>query len=383
MRHATLFCAKLARVGVCVLLAAGVSLVWLSVSSGPGLAQSSERQFELDSVRKMMEDLKRKADAARLKAAPRDSAPVRSEPESTPAAPRASVETVQPAIDPVSPPRIHSEKAAQREREAEDVLETIRRAREAREAWNDDPNPVFDTLPPSPPAKRARDSVLAQQRSAEAPFTPVGEPDVILFPDPERVKPTLGGSGARQALGGPVPKLSDLRGQHGGKIKARHVTVLLVMDVGKRGIRRWSKTADPMLCVHEFCFLSRGPTKSAVRHARRVAFGPAVALGQRALACRSSPACVFRNVDLGAAEARLQPIDLRFLRHDRRHAELVRADPTCEVVAGSLSCARPISGDTWRAWIVPERVAEMAGAKALQRALAAGLPRARARQVQR
>lgn len=153
----------------------------------------------------------------------------------------------------------------------------------------------------------------------------------------------------------------------------QHVTILLIMDVGKTGWRRLSKTADPMLCLHEHCFLSRGADLPAEKLSRRTAFGPAVALVKRGVSCRSSPSCIFRDVDLETAEAILQPVDLRVLRHDRRETQLIRADKTCDLIRGELVCGHTVGTTDWRAWIVPESVAKRAGPAALEMALESGL----------
>lgn len=341
-------------------------------------AQGATTNFDLDEVRRMMDDLKRRADAARRDTS-RESTGAETAADEvggrTGAADGAGVGTpsltqkdeigVRSTVDP--------EKAALRDKEGEEVLEAIRRARAAREAW-DDPDPVLEALPDTPPAPHtsARRPISVPRDKGLPRPGPEPHETNVLHPDPEAAPLARDADSRRRSLGGPLPRF-----EAGPKPRIepapRRVTVLLVMDVGGKGIRRWSKTADPMLCVHEYCFLSRGPDKSAVRHSRRVAFGPGVALGQRGLACRSSPACVFRNIDLGAAEARLQPIDLKILRHDRREAELVRADETCALEAGELVCEQPVVGKTWRAWIIPETVAEEAGTRALKRALANGL----------
>lgn len=153
----------------------------------------------------------------------------------------------------------------------------------------------------------------------------------------------------------------------------KHVTVLLVMGVGKKGVRRWSKTADPMLCIHEYCYLSRGSGEAAEKLSRSKAFGPTVALTKRGQACRSKPACIFRDIDLETAEAKLQPIDLRFIRHDRREAKAVRADTTCAIIDGKLTCRNAVEGKSWKAWIVPESVAKRAGSLGLEAAMETGL----------
>lgn len=153
----------------------------------------------------------------------------------------------------------------------------------------------------------------------------------------------------------------------------RRVTVLLMMSAGNKGIRRWNKSADPMLCVAEVCYVSAGSSLAAKRLPRSTAFGPGVALGSRAGACNNSLGCVFRDVDLEAASALVQPIDLRIVRHDRREASEARPDETCAVAGGKLDCRSGVSSSTWRAWIVPEDIAARAGAASLEAALASGL----------
>lgn len=360
--------------------------ILVALAAGPvtgAFAEGSGQSFDLDDVRRMMEDLKRKADeAGRYK---RDDVP-----ESSTAAVRVDDRDDSAGAPGPETPVTQDEaghavdsERAKRDREGEDVLEAIRRARAAREAW-DDPEPILHRLPDKPPAPHS--TTTPHEHTAKRPAVlprdkglPRPRPDMastrgtgVLHPDPEAAPLARDPDSRRRGLGGPMPRF-DFGVNPRIEPAPRRVTVLLVMDVGKTGIRRWSKTADPMLCVQEFCFLSRGPDKSAIRHTRRVAFGPGVALGQRGLACRSSPACVFRNVDLGASEARLQPIDLKILRHDRREAELVRGDESCQIEAGELVCEQPVIAETWRAWIVPETVAEAAGTRALKRALANGL----------
>lgn len=149
----------------------------------------------------------------------------------------------------------------------------------------------------------------------------------------------------------------------------RHATVLLVMKPGNRGIRRWNKTADPMLCIDDSCYISAGAETAARRVTRRKGFGPGIALGTRAGACNDQLACVFRNVDLVNDHAWMQPVDLRIVRHDRRESRRISTDPTCTLSDGRIACARTIESDDYRAWIVPEDVARHAGADALKAAL--------------
>jgi colicin import membrane protein len=151
-------------------------------------------------------------------------------------------------------------------------------------------------------------------------------------------------------------------------------TVLLVMTPGKRGIRRFEATADPVLCVGMHCYIGAGAGRAARKLPRLAALGPANTLGARAGACRTRLGCIFRGVDLGSAGAELQPVDLRIMRHDRRETQRVAHDSDCGLVGGDLMCRDPIRSATWRAWIVPESLAAAAGPQTLARALASGLP---------
>lgn len=150
-------------------------------------------------------------------------------------------------------------------------------------------------------------------------------------------------------------------------------TVLLVIEPGHKGIRRFNSTADPILCLADTCYISRGADRDADAVPRRRALGMFNTLGRRAGACRASLDCVFRNVDLGGTAAKVQPIDLRILRHDRRRPLTVHADATCQTDDGRLVCSEPARGPSWLVWVVPEPVARRAGPPGLQAALAAGL----------
>ena len=145
------------------------------------------------------------------------------------------------------------------------------------------------------------------------------------------------------------------------------------MKPGKKGIRRWKKTADPMLCFDRYCYISRGKALPAHRISRRRGFGPKIALGKRAGACSNSLTCVFRDVQLAKDGPNMQPIDLRIVRHDRRKRRNVKADRSCNVKRGRLACNARIEAKDWSAWIVPESLAKRAGPSLLEGALAAGL----------
>ncbi len=177
---------------------------------------------------------------------------------------------------------------------------------------------------------------------------------------------------------GPPPEVTQSpppRPAVGSEPAATHVTVLLVIEHGKRGIRRFDRTGDPLLCVGPDCYAGQGARLGTAEPARRMArfaaFSPGNTLGKRAFACSKSLACAYREVDLGTARAEIQPVDMRILRHDRREPMTVAADDTCAVRAGRLTCAQVVISDSWRAWIVPERVAREAGPAVLAQALEA------------
>jgi chemotaxis protein histidine kinase CheA len=149
------------------------------------------------------------------------------------------------------------------------------------------------------------------------------------------------------------------------------VTVLLVMESGTNGIRRYGKkTADPVICSGATCWVSMGNDHSATAMHRGTALGPGNTLGRRAAACNQHLACVFRDIDLKTLSASIQPIDLRIMRHDRREPLSLEADTSCRLSAsGGLSCDRTFSTRSWRAWVVPESVAKQATPAALEAAL--------------
>jgi colicin import membrane protein len=112
------------------------------------------------------------------------------------------------------------------------------------------------------------------------------------------------------------------------------------------------------------------------------AIGPGNTLGHRAGACNQKLACIFRDVDLGLGPQALQPIDLRVMRHDRREPVTIITAGRCDLAGSELFCADTIKSRTWRAWIVPESVAERVGAETLTRAVEAGLPSSRSAELQ-
>jgi len=157
------------------------------------------------------------------------------------------------------------------------------------------------------------------------------------------------------------------------RLQDTEVTVLLWLAPGSYGIRRGYRTADPILCVADGCYVSRGPERPARFLPGRRALGFVNTWGERAGACRDALMCVFRAVDLGRLPGYLQPVDLHVLRHDRRRGARIGADSSCRLEFGRLACQHGLATEDYALWVVPEPLAAAAGPVVLQRALAEGL----------
>jgi hypothetical protein len=159
------------------------------------------------------------------------------------------------------------------------------------------------------------------------------------------------------------------------RLQDTRITVLLRMAPGSYGIRRGHPTADPILCLPDGCYVSRGPELAARFFPGRRALGVANTWGGRAGACRNELACVFRDIDLGRLPGYLQPVDLHILKHDRRRGQQIVTDSSCRLERGRLICDDGIVLADYGLWIVPESLAAAAGPDVLWRALTEGLER--------
>jgi colicin import membrane protein len=222
---------------------------------------------------------------------------------------------------------------AQREEEARRVAEKFRLAREAREA-------------------RAADARDRERETRNSLGGPSREPDLSspFFDEPP----------ATAAATYP-----------------QRVTVLVIMQPRRHGFGGRRMTANPVLCVGDSCYVSNGAGAMASVMRRAQALGPGNTLGRNAGVCRNDTTCVYRGVTLPGPMTTIQPVDMGFLRHDRREIRSVEPDGSCATTAGALSCSTPVVASGYRAWIVPEAVAEAAGANGLERVLNEGLPAAR------
>ena len=243
---------------------------------------------------------------------------------------------------------------AKRQEEALNLSEKLRRAREQREASRD--------------------------RRIETPADnePLDRPQFLSGP-----KPTFENDRWVDEAPAVTPPPAVAEAPHRALWPEQNVTILLVMEPGDRGIRRFDKSADAVLCLGHRCYAGMGSTTPAKLMTRGAALGPANTLGARAWGCRHTLTCIYRNVDLGGESGSIQPIDLKVLRHDRREIRSVKADLSCEVdAAGRLYCANIVRTRTWRAWIVPESVANHAGGVAIEAALKSGLSDQRSAELQ-
>lgn len=329
------------------------------------LEQLRAEEADADRIaRQAAEDLKR-AEEERLRAA--GEAEVRAEAEA-----RARVAAEQKAAEAAA----EEKAAAERARGEADRGPATRTTQQGDgpprgatgEARRGEPDKVAgDPVPPeadSEARSRRLAEKLARKRAERIPAE-VAEPkpqqgDTVTAARPSQALPgryTLG------AATSPPPAAPE----------ASRVTVLLVMSPGHGGIRQFAPTADPVLCVHDTCYISQGAGLDARPMPRHRAFGTINTLGPRAGACNHRVVCVFRNVDLVGAASEIQPIDLRLLRHDRRQASAASPDATCRLVDRRLICGRPVIAPDYRAWIVPETLAVAAGSDALEMALSAGL----------
>jgi len=268
--------------------------------------------------------------------------------------------------------KLAQEKAEADRREAEAARARIAAAKQANDQRRMEAEREAEAKRLSEKLQRAR-----EQRAAKD----LGQGYSALgAPMPEQAPPALPNHSAAPAASEDAARPHERATPRRGAAEANtgdgsaHATILLVMEPGNRGIRRHEKTGDPIVCSGSTCFISEGAERPAKAMPRGRAFGAGNTLGGRAGACRHALACIFRDIDLGSETFALQAVDMRILRHDRREQVTVDVDHTCRVTGNRLQCAEPVDAGSYRAWIVPEKLARKAGPDALLSALEAGLP---------
>lgn len=200
----------------------------------------------------------------------------------------------------------------------------------------------------------------AEENARALAAKPADAPAVaVTLPAPPATSPPIE-TGSPQAI-------ADARPLEG------RVTILLVMAPGSKGIRRHNRTADPILCVNDGCYLSEGPEAPARLVPRQRATGFSGTFGERAAACRNRLGCVFRGIDVTEVPLIVQPVDMHIIKHDRRRIQAIERDSQCRLEGARLVCLRGIYAEDYAMWVVPEKLARDAGPAALERTLAEGL----------
>lgn len=317
---------------------------------------------------KKMAEEKRLADEKRIAAE-------HAEAERREAAARAAEEKRKAEEARVAEIRLKAEQAEQK-RKAEEarVVELKRQAEEADAKRRTEEQRLAEQ-------RRIAETKTAEQRAAleaqrEAEAQRIAEKFRLAREARERNKET------RNSLGGPLPTEPApspfIEPAHVARATyPQRVTVLVVMEPRRHGFAGSKMTANPVLCVGDDCYVSNGAGRAASVMRRGQALGPGNTIGRNAGLCRNRTTCVFRGVTLSAPLSTIQPVDMGFLRHARREIRTVEPDTTCAVSSGRLSCVGAIDTETYRAWIVPESVAEAAGPGPMERAVADNLPSTR------
>ena len=241
------------------------------------------------------------------------------------------------------------------------AVEMEHRAEQTRQAWS-------KTLEAKREAEaRALTESLRRAEAIREAKTPLALPDPSILaglPSPKQqvVSPRTSSEPESSAAIGRLQK------------PPARATIMVIMQPGNKGIRRFEKTADPVLCVKDGCYVSEGAGHPALFKQRNQVLGFTNTLGARAGACQRSLGCVFRDVDLASSGGLIQPIDMKVLAHDRRESQTVETDSNCRFEGGRLSCSHPFNAGSYRYWVVPEALADRAGATALEQTLRDGLP---------
>lgn len=200
-------------------------------------------------------------------------------------------------------------------------------------------------------ARHMREGESAPPAGEHVPSGGIGRLAVPTAPDMPR-----GAERPQVHKAADAPSRDDVPSQAYSATHDGRVTILLQMEPnGQRGRRH--ESMDPVLCLVDGCYVSNGPDHPAsfLPGRRATRFGNAIS--RRAGACNHAYTCVFRDVDIGALPAKVQPVDIRVLRHDRRAPESVDALSTCRGTSGQLACTGAIQGDGYTMWVIPERVA--------------------------
>ena len=258
-----------------------------------------------------------------------------------------------------------SRRAEAQRRAAEEAQLAVKRATEAETRRVADLEAAAETERVAARLRAIRDEHIARHMQADVPNDPGARPSgehvpsggigrLGVPPAPELPRTTQTPE-VHMAADAPPSRYDTpsraLSHTHDGR-----VTILLQMEPNAQQGRR-HESMDPVLCVADGCYVSNGPDHPAsfLPGRRATRFGNAIS--RRAGACNHAYTCVFRDVEIGALPAEVQPVDVRILRHDRRAPESVETLSTCRGTPGRLACTGAIRGDGYTMWVIPESVA--------------------------
>ena len=252
-------------------------------------------------------------------------------------------------------------RAEAQRRTAEDAQLAIKRATDAETRRVGDLEAAAETERVAARLRAIRDEHLARHMPGDAPrdtgAPPAGEhvPSggigrLAVPPAPDMPRTAR----HRTCTGLPTPLRRDTTRPHGPS--------RILMTAASPSCCRWKRaqqhgrrheSMDPVLCVTDGCYVSNGPEHPAsfLPGRRATRFGNAIS--RRAGACNHAYTCVFRDVEIGALPAEVQPVDIRILRHDRRAPESVETLSTCRGTPGRLACTGAIRGDGYTMWVIP------------------------------
>jgi colicin import membrane protein len=256
-------------------------------------------------------------------------------------------------------------RAEAQRRAAEDAQLAIKRATDAETRRVGDLEAAAETERVAARLRAIRDEHLARHMPGDAPrdagappageHVPSGGIGRLAVPPAPDMPRTAPSPDVHRAADAPPSRYNTpsraLSHTHDGR-----VTILLQMEAREQHGRR-HESMDPVLCVTDGCYVSNGPEHPAsfLPGRRATRFGNAIS--RRAGACNHAYTCVFRDVEIGALPAEVQPVDIRILRHDRRAPESVETMSTCRGTPGRLACTGAIKGDGYTMWVIPESVA--------------------------
>lgn len=149
---------------------------------------------------------------------------------------------------------------------------------------------------------------------------------------------------------------------------APRATVLIALDSSGRGARA---TPDPVLCIGDVCYLSKGFAAAALPIAKRDALAVKSTVDHAADACRGQFGCVYRGVAIPDG-AQVLIVDLTSTG-EPAGAFSIAPDASCKIEDGDVYCAEGLVTSAYRLWAIPEAIAERAGVEALDAALDDGL----------